>query len=118
MPLDKTTRLDWDIRVNIRREYKKEMPFEGITGRRAMALVWTYVDWRNEVTDILQQLSHRSRAYFFNAHGLQGFLIKATPMLLLNQARTLGELEQVTRWQHIDFEKLMQKLSEHISGTE
>ena len=54
MPLDKTARLDWDIRVSIKREYKKEMPLKGITGRGAMALVWTYVDWRNEVTDIIQ----------------------------------------------------------------
>ena len=112
MPVDLQARLEWDIRVSIKSEYMKEMPFEGIDGRGAMALMWSFVDWRNETTDLLQKISHRSRAYFFNAHGLKGFLVTISATGLLKRAKALGVLEEVTRWQHIDYPQLDRQLKQ------
>ena len=39
-----------------------------------MALVWSYYSINEKVIDLLQRMSHKSRAYIYNADGLKGFL--------------------------------------------
>ena len=80
-----------------------------------MAEIWAFVGWEHQATQCLQQLSHRSRAYLQNAGGLKGFLVKADVTRIIKQAIHTREIEQVTRWQHIDLPRLFIRLRELTS---
>ena len=47
---------------------------------------------------LMQELSHKTRAYILNAEGLPGFLVKADLLELLKMADTRGDIEKVTKW--------------------
>ena len=52
----------------------KGLPFGVIQSRNALAKTWSCYGDREEVSWLLQRLSHKTRAYFVNAHLLKGFL--------------------------------------------
>ena len=62
------------IRVQIREEYLKALPFGSIESRVPVALIWSYYGDTLEVSWLMQRLSHKTRAYFVNAGMLKGFL--------------------------------------------
>ena len=59
---------------------------------------------------MLQVLSHRTRAYIYNANGLQGFLVEEQIIRLLRQAHANFVLKVVTRTQIVDFKELGKEL--------
>ena len=81
------------------------MPFDGIESPNAMATIWMFVDYKYQAIEILQKLSHRSRAYIWNSNGLRGFLITRTDVAsILEQAQEDGSLEDINAWHNIDYD--------------
>ena len=63
------------LKVPIRTQDKKSIPFGTLYARNVVAEIFSYVEYKNEVFDIMQSCSHLTRAYFINADLLKGFLI-------------------------------------------
>ena len=72
----KHSRDSWDIKVPIKKELLKTMPFDKIQSRNALGVMLSFLDYHYVVVYILQRISHSMRSYIWNAHGLQGFLIR------------------------------------------
>ena len=88
--MSEITKENWDTKVPIEDCYLKEIPFDLINSRGAIATVWTFVGYKHEVIEILQTLSHRTRAYVYNADGLQGFLVVLDIIKILKAAQSSG----------------------------
>ena len=43
----------WDTKVPIEETYLKEVPFDAIDSRGAIATVWTFLGYKHEVIEIL-----------------------------------------------------------------
>ena len=107
-----TTSLSYkfDIKAPIKTDYLKEMPFKGIDGRLSMAIFWSYAGYKEDVLDKLQVLSHRSRAYIYNANGLNGFLVEKRIIRTLELAKKDGSFDEWSRYLDVNFHKLIQQL--------
>ena len=100
MPKNTNHRDEWDILVSIKPEFSKMKPFEGkgITARASTAIILAYFGYSFDVLALMQELSHKTRAYIWNAEGLPGFLVKADLLELLKMADTRSDIEKVTKW--------------------
>ena len=58
-----------DVIVPIVDQYRKEQPF-AIKSRLALALVFGFMDDREEVSIFMQKASKKTRSYFVNENGL------------------------------------------------
>ena len=65
----------------------------------------------------MQTMSHKTRAYFFYACGLKGFLARGT-ISILKQAELNGEIRAVTRYQHICLSEIVEELSSMLDFDE
>ena len=76
-------------------------------------MVLGYLDDSDSVFNILQLLSHSSRAYAQNfivkQKELSGFVIPG-PISVLKDAQIHNELEKVTEYQHVDIKELIRIL--------
>ena len=84
--------------VKIDETKKKRLPFKDLMSRLGTAIVLGYLGFRHQVIPIMQTLSHGTRAFVWSANGLQGFVIRADIMYILNEAKKSGELEEVTKY--------------------
>ena len=78
---DKVCRETWLIKVPIKNDKLKTLPFEQLQSRCVLGTMLGYVNVMQGVVFILQRLSHKTRAYIWNANGLPGFLVKAEEIL-------------------------------------
>ena len=67
-----------DLKLPIREEYSKLLPFTNLHSRNTVAIVFAFYGDREEVCNFMQGGSHKTRAYFFNETGLKGFLVNST----------------------------------------
>ena len=86
----------------IRESLLKSIPFSCIQSRNAASEILSFIDYKEEVILLLQTLSHKTRAFIYNAHGLQGFLVSLDVMGILRFAQKQELLEKVTKWQVVD----------------
>ena len=104
------SRDSWDLLVDIKSEHLKSLPFIRIRARAPTATILSYLGFRHQVIPILQTLSHKVRAYIFNANGLQGFLINLDISWIIKDASIKQRLHLITRWQHVDTAELYDSL--------
>ena len=52
----------------------KSLPFGLLKSRISVATILSYFGYSDKVSDLMQGLSHKTRAYFVNAGKLKGFL--------------------------------------------
>ena len=62
-----------DIKIQIREELKKGLIF-GLQARLAIGIILGFAAYGDEVLQLMQTLSHSTRAYIINANGLKGFV--------------------------------------------
>ena len=98
-------------KVQIKRDLLKSLPTNKIKSRPALALVLSYYGYRHEVMDLLQVLSHSSRAYIQNAAGLPGFLLNFDLIDILKKLDAAGSLEELKKTTVIDLKSLDESLS-------
>ena len=68
---------------------------------------------------LMQMLSHKTRAYLWNADGLKGFLIKMHMkdlmkldiLVALREAQESGDIYEVTKHQEVKIDSLMKELA-------
>ena len=68
---------------------------------------------------LMQMLSHKTRAYLWNADGLKGFLIKSNMkdlmkldiLVALREAQESGDIYEVTKHQDVKIDPLMKELA-------
>ena len=57
-----------------------------------------FIGYRDEVTPLMQTLSHATRAFIVNANGLPGFLVSFDIMKYLKEEDKAGKLENAKKW--------------------
>ena len=82
-----------DVIVPIKEELKRNLIF-GIQARPAIGMILSFFGYSYDVFELLQTLSHSTRAFIFNAKGLKGFLVNFDLWELLNDAYESGKLQQ------------------------
>ena len=87
------TKTSIDIKVPIKEEFKKILPLHDLQSRNVTGTVLSYVDHREEVVVILQNLSHKTRAYIINAAGLKGYLVWEPIKRILKEAKASGRID-------------------------
>ena len=94
------------IRVPLRKELKHKLIF-GLEARLPIAEVLSFLGYEDEVLPVLQQLSHGTRAYVWNAGGLKGFLVVSAIQGVLRKAFLSGEIQKVTEFQEVNVQALI-----------
>ena len=64
----------FETKVAIKEDLRKTLIF-GIEARLPIGLILGFYGYRHEVMHLMQNLSHGTRAYIYNAEGLPGFVI-------------------------------------------
>ena len=72
--MTKVGKTEWHLKVKISNKLLKKLPIKKLESRYAMAVVLSFYGDSMEVLELMQRLSHGTRAYFFNEEGLKGFL--------------------------------------------
>ena len=72
----------YNVKVKIKENLKKSLVF-GIQARLPVAMILGFSGYRHEVVELMQVLSHGTRAYILNANSLQGFLNSVEIMSVL-----------------------------------
>ena len=70
-------------RIPIKQELIKLIPFGALKSRNVAAIVLSYAEDRERIYELMQTISHSTRAYITNAEGLKGFLVFGIPELVL-----------------------------------
>ena len=60
------------VKVPIKEELKRGLIF-GLKARPPIGIILSFLGYSYEVFELMQTLSHRTRAFIFNAQGLNGF---------------------------------------------
>ena len=76
----------------------------GFQARLPIGIVLGFLGFRHEVLPLLQKINHSTRAFLWNANGLQGFVRDMDAIPILSRAVKTDELKKVTKWQAIDID--------------
>ena len=98
-----------DVKVPIKEELKKNLIF-GIQSRPAIGMILSFFGYSYEVFELMQTLSHSTRAFIFNAERLNGFLVKLDIFQILHDAYESGELEQAEKHQSFNLKCVQTEL--------
>ena len=98
-----------DVVVPIRDKFRHLLPFN-LKSRHGIAVVLSYFGDRYNVMQLMQYASHMTRAFFFNANGLIGFLIDDSVVNDLRRADEKNELVKVNRFQKVDLNVVLELL--------
>ena len=88
---------DKRFKVAIKEEYLKALPFGKLQSRVAIATVLSFFDLSDQVSDNMQIISHKTRAFFVNASGLKAFIVPYTILGQMQAAQKIGKLEEVNK---------------------
>jgi hypothetical protein len=90
-----------DVKVQIKWELKRNLIF-GIQSRPAIGMILSFFGFSHEVFELMQTLSHSTRAFIYNAERLNGFLVKLDICQILHDAYESGELKQAIKHQYFN----------------
>ena len=99
----------FDSRVPLREDLKKALVF-GIHARLPVALILSFYGYDHEVMQLMQTLSHSTRAFIWNADGLPGFVCLFKIMETLKEADASDLLEHAKKWQQIDLDQIEEEI--------
>ena len=94
----------FDIKVPIREQILKCLIF-GLQARLPIATILSYMGYRHDVIWILQTLSHTTRAYIWNANGLEAFIKPLNIINFFRDSEEQGFLEDIAKWQLVQVSK-------------
>ena len=102
---------NFEIKVEIKEELKKDLVL-GLGARLPIAEILRFSGYCDEVPNLIQNLSHGTRAYLVNAGSLSNFLPERDIIGILKGSDKKGKLEHEKRWQELDLEVLNDELSQ------
>ena len=73
-----------------------------------MATALSFYGDSEQVGLLMQTASHKTRAYYINANGFSGFVVKSVIIAVLTKAFNQGQFEVPGKFLHIDSEKVLQ----------
>ena len=83
----------FDVKVPIKGNLKKGLIF-GLNARLSIGIFLSFLDFRHVVIHLMQKLSHSTRAYIWNADGLNSFLQRVQIMKVFREAqRTMPKIK-------------------------
>ena len=97
-------------KVAIKKQYLKAIPFGKLQSRAPVAIMLSFYGFNFQVQNLMQKLSHKTRAYFVNAGGLKGFLVVGTVFAILKNTKARGKLGEITQYHQIEIELVLQQL--------
>lgn len=106
----------FDINEQIRDDLKKGLIFD-LEARLPAATILAYSGYRREVLPLMQNISHATRAFIWNADGLLGFVQKVDIKNILVAAEKMGQLEQAKEQQVLDFNEIGNDLDQQTDLT-
>ena len=89
-----------DVRIKIKEELKKGFVFS-LHSNQPIDIVLRFVGYQHEALQLMQTLSHGTRAYILNANSF---------VKILQDADQDGTLKKASEWQHIDFQNVVTRL--------
>ena len=92
----------FDVMLSIREDLLKALIL-GIEARLPAANILSFAGFSHQVTPIMQQLSHGTRAFLHNSNNLSGFLVRLELMRIMN-------LADDDQWQEVNLETLKTQL--------
>ena len=104
----------FDVIVPVKQDLKKGLVF-GLKARPAIGIVLSFVSQRKETLNLMQNLSHTTRAFIENSNGLNGFLPRFNIMDVVNDPKNSSLLDEALSWQVIDFDQLEEELRQFAS---
>ena len=81
-PADMSFESKVKVKVPIVDDYRKEQPF-AMNSRHGIAIVFAFYGDSDQVGEFMQKASNKTRAYYINANGLQGFVVPYSIIALL-----------------------------------
>ena len=93
------------IKVPIKKELMKGVVL-GLGSKPAIGTFLSFVGYRHVAIELLQTLSHSTRAYLIKEDGLRGFVQRMDFVKILKDAEKNGKLEEVKKLQVIDFNEI------------
>ena len=96
------------LKVGIKQEHKKNLPLGKLQSRVGSALVLSFFGDNDQVSNLMQTINHKTRAYFQNSAGLKGFLIKSYASIL--QQASEEDLKQMLKYQQVSMACVLKKL--------
>ena len=103
-----------DVKVPIKRELKKQLVF-GLKARPPIAIILSFFGCSHEVYELMQTLSHSTRAFIFNAQGLKSFFTELDLSRILQEAYESDQLVKAMKYQPFDHNELQQALTEQAT---
>ena len=73
----------------------KSLPFLKMASRNPTAEMLSYYGFKQEVFDLMQKLSHKSRGFIFNEDGLKGFLV--VDPLIIDKLLAVWNCEEMSK---------------------
>ena len=88
----------------------KNQRFGGIEGIDVVFVVLSYYGDREDVSNLMQKMSHTSRNIFKNSIRAEVCLVRSHVILALQKAIACGKIEELTKYQCIDIDSVMKQL--------
>ena len=88
---------DFDIKVPIKKELKNNVIL-GIEAMLRIEVILGFYAYRPKVIQLLQILSHSTRAYIVSENGLPGYAVKIDIIKILKKADEVGKLKRARKW--------------------
>ena len=82
----------------------------GLESNLAIGTFLGFVGYRHVAIELMQTLSHSTRAYIVKEDGLKGFVKRMDIVKILNDADLSGKLDEVKKWQVIDFKEVEKEI--------
>ena len=81
--------------------------FGGLEGIDVVFIVLSYYGDREDVSNLMQKMSHTSRNIFKNSIRAEVCLVRSHVILALQRAIAFGKIEELTKYQCIDIDSVM-----------
>ena len=93
------------INAPIKKELMKGLVL-GLGSKPAIGTFLSFVGYRHIAIELMQTLSHSTRAYIVKEDGLRGFVQRMDIVKILKDADKDGKLEEIKKLQVIDFNEI------------
>ena len=112
----KDNKTQFKLKVGIKQEHTKSLPLGKLQSRVCSALVLSFLGDNDQVSNLMQTINHKTRAYFQNSAGLKGFLVKSYASIL--QQTSEEDMKQMLKNQMVTMAWVLRELRDMQNNKE